>query len=363
MGYKIPVAVRYRCADLLRRHQGPDVNPHTRTITQIAEDCKMARSSVRRIKQMIGPDCTGSPVLGKQPPRLRARRLSAGEVLTLKTTVEQDPFITMAKVRQELGNPLGPSGKPVSYSTLARRLKENNIHCYRAAKKPRLTDGQRENRLAFANKDTNWEDVMFSDECIISTANTRGVKWVRRPPNARYTEQYISKSDTSGRVSIGVWANFDFSGPLEIYWIKEKLNADRYKRRILARIVAPYFRVPGNEDKIFMHDNSPIHTATTVRSYLEKQGFTILSWPSGSPDLNPIENLWNLLKNEVGEVDVRAVVGDYPTKQSWLWEQVSDSWNRIKTSDAGLNTIRNYYRGMPGRMQNVIRANGGMTRH
>lgn len=362
---KIPDAIRYRVANLLHDHQGPNVVPHTRTITQIAEDCGVSRHSVRVIKQMIGPNCTGSPILGRQPPRLRARRLSQGEVLTLTQAVRQDPFITLTRLRGELGNPLGPNGRPVSNTTLTRRLKEAGLRCYRAAKKPKLTDGQKEDRLAFARKDTDWEKVMFSDECQISTSNTRGVKWVRRPPNTRYTDANIAKTTVSGRVSISIWANFDHSGLRNIYWMREKNIAERYKRRILVPFVSPYFRLPENSDKMFMHDNSPIHTAVTVRSYLERQGFAILGWPSGSPDLNPIENLWNLLKNEIGEVDVRVVVGDVAEKQAWLWEQVEAAWDRIKNdpNGRGIQVIHNYYSGMPARMQNVIHANGGVTRH
>ena len=362
---KISDAVRYRVANLLHDHQGPNVIPHTRTITQIAQDCRVSRHSVRKIKQMIGHNCTGSPILGRQPPRLRARRLSQGEVLTLTEAVRQDPFVTLAMLRTQLGNPLGPTGRPVSNATLTRRLKECNLKCYRAAKKPRLTEGQKEDRLAFAQKDIDWEKVMFSDECTISTSNTRGVKWVRRPPNTRYTDAYIAKTNVSGRVSVGVWANFVHEGPLTIYLMKEKNTAERYKRRILVPFVSPYFRQPHNLDKVFMHDNSPIHTAVTVRTYIEKQGFTVLGWPSGSPDLNPIENLWNILKDEIGQVDVRAVVGDAAVKQAWLWGQVEAAWNRIKNepNGRGIQVIHNYYSGMPARMQNVIRANGGVTRH
>ena len=54
----------------------------------------------------------------------------------------------------------------------------------------------------------------------------------------------------------------------------------------------------GPED-IFMHDNAPVHTAHIVRDVLRELDIEVMPWPPYSPDLNPIENLWALLKAEI----------------------------------------------------------------
>ncbi len=55
----------------------------------------------------------------------------------------------------------------------------------------------------------------------------------------------------------------------------------------------------GDADFIFQQDLAPAHTAKGTKSWFNDHGVTVLHWPANSPDLNPIENLWGIVKRKM----------------------------------------------------------------
>ena len=114
------------------------------------------------------------------------------------------------------------------------------------------------------------------------------------------------------------------------------------------------------ENRILQQDNAPCHTATRVKSYLANQRIKYLVWPACSPDLSPIENFWDLLKREIGEVDFPGP--SLSDKKAQLWNAIYEAFTRLQ-QEPHLTTVQNYYTSMPERMQAVVTANGGHTRY
>ncbi len=86
-------------------------------------------------------------------------------------------------------------------------------------------------------------------------------------------------------------------GPL--CFLKSTVNAAIYQE-ILEHFMLPSAdKLYGDADFIFQQDLAPAHTAKGTKSWFNDHGVTVLDWPANSPDLNPIENLWVIVKRKM----------------------------------------------------------------
>ena len=78
---------------------------------------------------------------------------------------------------------------------------------------------------------------------------------------------------------------------------------------------------------IFVQDNAPIHTAKKVKKWFDENGITIIDWPPYSPDLNPVEHVWYVLKQLFYQVnpDIDSVTGSDDKVREVLWKALEEA--------------------------------------
>ena len=245
----------------------------------------------------------------------------------------------------------------ISTPTIRRILRNNGLVSRVKRKMPYLSERHKKQRYGFAKKYESWtiEDwskVIWSDESKFQIFGSDGKQYYWKYPGEPLKDHHIKPTMKFGGGSIMIWGCFTSRGVGSYCRIEGKMNAELYQqilgKNLMDTIRAHKFAVT---NIIFQQDGDPKHTATSTKRWLRRNRVKVLDWPPQSPDLNPIEHLWN-------EVDrrLRHLPGQISSRED-LWNKIQQIWQEID-----IDTCTNLIHSMPERISDVIKARGGYTR-
>jgi transposase len=247
----------------------------------------------------------------------------------------------------------------ISDRTLRKYAHRLRYYSRMTAPKPFVTELQRTYRLRWCKNlldwgSTEWGRVIWSDESRFEIFQNDGPSRVWRLPGQRFIGKNLRPTVKHGGGGIMVWGCFSLEGGLgPLVRIEGTLNRFGYID-LLTHHFLPYLNAQFySKMYFFQDDNAPVHTARAVMRWFKKEDILELpNWPSQSPDLNPIENLW-------GELERRVKRRNYqPTNADDLWRVVKEEWDNIP-----VEVYANLIYSMPRRIKSCIAAKGYPTKY
>lgn len=319
-----------------------------RTTHQIAAETGVSTGKISDVRKKFRAELPKAR--GGRPKKLTEHDIRRS--VRLVTSGEVDTAVQAAKILRDT------AGVDACTQTVRRGLKVVGLKAGTKSKKPALKPHHRRARLQWAAPrrhytPDDWKRHWWSDETKINRIGSDGRKWVWKHKGEGLTERTVDETLKFGGGSLMIWGCMNYDGVAAMCKIEGNMDADLYTS-ILEEELLPAIRKSKKKvgDIVFQQDNDPKHTSKKAKAWFEKRKIRVSPWPAQSPDLNPIEHLWNHIKRELAKYQTP------PKSIAELWERVKVEWHAIPPL-----VCQNLINSMNRRVLAVIAAKGGHTKY
>ena len=198
-----------------------------------------------------------------------------------------------------------------------------------------------------------WGKMLFSDQSKFNISQADGRHRVYRGNGERYTDQCVMPRDRwGGGGSVHVWGWTSKFHRMRIVVFNINFNANTYIQIELQPVVVPFMRQHFRGRGQFQQDNAPVHNERLTTNLLQWNSINIMNWPAKSPDMSPVENLWDELGRRVYQRRPP------PATVLQLCRAIEDEWNNMPQL-----TVMTLFESMRHRCVACINTNDSNTKY
>jgi transposase len=250
---------------------------------------------------------------------------------TIKQLVKNLPYADIKTIYYTFLDTLPVNSQRPSLSTFRRYLSKSGFNRVKALKKQLIWPRNQAKRAEFAREFLQkppefWDRVIWSDETTVRTNPVSKELYVVVHNSSRREEMPINPQIQGGGISVMFWGCFSKLGLGSLVALEGNQNADSYIETLDTYLIDELLAAEEElgHKMTFMQDNAPCHKAKRVTEFLAHNNVSVLDWPPQSPDLNPIENLWAIVKRLRTKKFPK-----FPTTREELIDQVMETWDEI----------------------------------
>jgi transposase len=246
----------------------------------------------------------------------------------------------------------------VSKRTVQRKLLIIGIRSRSAIRKPFISKANAFKRLKWCSAHRgwsvkDWKRVIWSNESRIELWQGSRDRHVRRTKLERFHPDCVAPTMKHGGGSLMMWACFRWNKLGPIIVVDGTMDSQKYID-MLENQLYPFWKKTKRciPSLWFQDDGAPCHRSNSVKNWKIDNGIKALPWPAQSPDLNPIEHLWNIVKRNIQK---RRPL---PKNSEQLREAIYEEWSLIDEL-----ILKKLVSSMPSRIQYVIRRKGYQSKY
>jgi hypothetical protein len=150
---------------------------------------------------------------------------------------------------------------------------------------------------------------------------------------------------------VSIWGAIHYYGKSQLVFIEGALNQDGYMD-IIQNTLLPFARATFQDNFVLIQDNATPHRARRTMQLLDEEEVHVMDWPPVSPDMNPIEHVWDYIGRQIRSMD------NPPTSVDTLRQAVQRAWDEMPQE-----VITRLIDSMPRRTMALAAARGGYTRY